>query len=766
MTDFTTNDIPFFTIPNLSSGDVTKNTAPWAFDISDAPWGLGKAEWSSWSVKPSTDHCFMSLAEGAMGGIRVTKENEACLLYGFIADYDTAVPIDEAVATVKSARRPSPYKPAYCVQTFSGNVRLVWLFEKPLRVMGNDHAKRMMTKLAEELKAHKYFGGLDSRCINPLQYQCVGKAWAECFPGYRLPAELVQKWDFDVFKAMMAFERQRSSAPDIPFADIRDEARARGWTNAPTDFTEGKRCCRFWDPDSDNMNGCVIDKDGVRVYVNKDKPRMTWTDIFGKAFTDKYASSKFTAIAEDVWYEGARGEFWVRSRNSSSRGFYENCGIEALKRRLRGAGISGSVPKGGCISPVDEVVLYIETERRVDKVIDLLYFPEGLHRKRDNTTILNTSRIRVTQPSPPQADASAPWNSTAVSEGFPFLHGLITHLFDTPIPGAVPGEPTQIDRFLWWLAVFYKSGYHMKPRLGQVLFIAGAPSAGKSFLAKQVIPTLMGGVTVDTAGFLTGKRQWTSDFANQPVFNVDDDSSNVTPELHRAFELTLKKIAADGEIEWRKKFGSEATMQWFGRIITTMNLDPNAMRLVPDLSNSNGDKVTMLRAAERAGMYKGFGDNEYNKLALEREMPAFARYLLDLEIPPEFQHPRFGVVAFHHPEMLEASCRTDNVGSLLEGLDFLFNGLGPESGAKLAGRTAGHWEGTALELYERLSAAMPSFGREYRNARMLGAELSKMHRKGTWGIEILPEARMNRWKIPYDITRRSNAAVKREEVKA
>ena len=159
--------VPFFAIPNLSSHDVRQITEPWNTDVSAAPWHLTKEEWSAWTTKPSTEHCFISLVEGAMSGVRVAKEaNEACLLHGFVADYDSSVEMADALRAVMGKARPSPYKPAYCVQTFSGHLRLVWLFERPLPVLGNAHARRFYVKLAAELRAPRFFGGLDDSSMD------------------------------------------------------------------------------------------------------------------------------------------------------------------------------------------------------------------------------------------------------------------------------------------------------------------------------------------------------------------------------------------------------------------------------------------------------------------------------------------------------------------------------------------------------------------------------------------------------------------------
>jgi hypothetical protein len=53
---------------------------------------------------------------------------------------------------------------------------------------------------------------------------------------------------------------------------------------------------------------------------------------------------------------------------------------------------------------------------------------------------------------------------------------------------------------------------------------------------------------------------------------------------------------------------------------------------------------------------------------LKVALPAFAKYLYDLEIPEKWRDIRFGVKAFHHPDVLETS-ETNSQSSLA--LEFL-----------------------------------------------------------------------------------------------
>jgi hypothetical protein len=87
------------------------------------------------------------------------------------------------------------------------------------------------------------------------------------------------------FTQMLLGHLERVTEPTPFQRSIVVEATVRGWASRlPKEFKEGARCCRFWDPESDNETGCVITRQGVRVLVPHDKPFMSWTDIFGSDF--------------------------------------------------------------------------------------------------------------------------------------------------------------------------------------------------------------------------------------------------------------------------------------------------------------------------------------------------------------------------------------------------------------------------------------------------------------------------------------------------
>lgn len=88
-----------------------------------------------------------------------------------------------------------------------------------------------------------------------------------------------------------------------------------------------------------------------------------------------------------------------------------------------------------------------------------------------------------------------------------------------------------------------------------------------------------------------------------------------------------------------------------------------------------------------------FLEEQEQTMLLNRELPAFARYLLDYKIPPHCLHvdPRFGIRHYHEPSLVASANLT--TGAFTDIIDAwmkeYFTVRNPQEDA---------WEGTAVEL--------------------------------------------------------------------
>jgi hypothetical protein len=111
------------------------------------------------------------------------------------------------------------------------------------------------------------------------------------------------------------------------------------------------------------------------------------------------------------------------------------------------------------------------------------------------------------------------------------------------------------------------------------------------------------------------------------------------------------------------------------------------MRLLPDLDMSIRDKLMLFKCND------GYAFNSKTKKTAEAELPAFARWLLDYEIPQELVELRFGVKAFLHKEIQELAGANSNFAHIIELLQMWRKTLKED-----------FWEGTCSELLKVLGA--------------------------------------------------------------
>jgi hypothetical protein len=127
--------------------------------------------------------------------------------------------------------------------------------------------------------------------------------------------------------------------------------------------------------------------------------------------------------------------------------------------------------------------------------------------------------------------------------------------------------------------------------------------------------------------------------------------------------------------------------------------------ILPPMDGSLLDKVTLLKGS----VARVDSDREKAWRTLTGELPALRRHLQQIRIPPNLRDTRFGVKAYHHPEILELLCAISPEQRLLNLIDeVLFTPRKAESRAQYAERTDDGWKGTAEQLEREIRS--PEFG--------------------------------------------------------
>jgi len=128
---------------------------------------------------------------------------------------------------------------------------------------------------------------------------------------------------------------------------------------------------------------------------------------------------------------------------------------------------------------------------------------------------------------------------------------------------------------------------------------------------------------------------------------VDDSSSANSVESHRRFSQMIKKGVANTRHQYHRKFHDAQTVDWMGRIIDTLNDDPESIQAIPHTDGSILDKISLYKFKDHGIEFPGHVELD---AILNQELPHFAAWLLSWT-PPEFTRgsERYGVKSYHHP---------------------------------------------------------------------------------------------------------------------
>jgi len=647
-----------FCLPNLASSAVSE-LEPWHFRNGSTPAGVSKDEFRRWCALPTTQSLFFSGFEGTHAGLRVAETNPAVFMHAVVADFDSPVTKDEREAFL---RRASPqYPPNYIASTFSGNVRLVWLFSAQVSVFGSKLTEAFLKKTARELGLKKIFPALDEEAFfSSSQYYQCGHDW-QLIHDTPLPAALLHSWLLAVSK-----KADWSSYGDkIPISRVADEIDARfpGKWSGP--FEEGARGARFWDPSADNPTAAIVRSTGMQCFTGP-KPFVSWGEIFGRKFVEAYRADTVGAAIEGIWFDGR--DYW-RKVDSAWRLFKR----QDITLHLRvSQGISDDRPKGASASQMDEVLNQIQQVKSVDGAAPFIY------RKEDSIWFASKRYLNISRCRPVVSnDAPQPWGVC-----FPYVAELLDGYFD---------PPEQLPFFLSWLAYAYQNALAGRPRNGQAVFLAGDVNQGKTLLSNLLVSELLGG-HVDASDFLLGESKFNKELFEVGLWTVDDTVPSSDPRKQQLYSAMLKKIPANYSFQYQPKFRDQLMLPWAGRVIITCNADPESIRILPDVEMSLLDKVMLFKI--------GTAERDFTDVAsrIRADLPGFARFLQDYVIPAAcLGDARFGVKCYHHPELLEEARQSGRTAGFAELLEMFKASI-------FADPSRDEWSGTATLLLSEMMA--------------------------------------------------------------
>tara|TARA_B100000003_G_scaffold179260_1_gene169799 strand:+ start:15786 stop:17915 length:2130 start_codon:yes stop_codon:yes gene_type:complete len=665
-------------IKNLRANKVEECT-PWSTkkDIPDNVIKGGKDSFVKWCMNNKTDYLHFNAYEGEIDSKRINKQNPPRRMHGIVVDYDAEV----CGTTVDEIRRRCSAEavPMYMSETFSGNARLVWLFEKPI-LMYNDKATHALLKLLQkEFRLTKILPGFDEKYFDVSQYYALGTKWKKIKGGEPISSSYITSL---VHQSTKDIKWDTGGEVSIPIEAIAAEVESQypgRWSDA---FELGARGERFWDDTADNDTAAVVREGGMQCFTG-DKGFVSWREILGNKFVSEYETDKVGKAIDGVWYDGK--VYWMQS----STGRWQHwSGRDFITHLVAAQGLSKKAGEGGTASEVDRAVDMVHKLRRVDRAGPLVHQKAGIVQI-GSDRMLNTSNTSLVEP-----DTSGSYEDT-------WLYQFFGTIFDEE----------QEAYFLSWLKRFYESARRKELTMGQAVFVAGHPHTGKSLLSNVIVSKLMGG-HADCVQYLLNSSDFNSHLLDQPVWTVDDASPNSDARLHRKYEQNIKRMVAGKMHSYNKKYMEGGMVPWSGRIMVTCNLDAESIQMLPEMDVSIEDKVMLFRVSTHN---MKFPDNVED--VIESELPIFAQYLLDTQVPEDILDSgnRFGIKCFHHSTLLATAKMSSGAIAFYELLMIFLDAYGED------------FKGTSAELHTVMNSSEVNLpgARDYK-PRQVSLALSKL----------------------------------------
>lgn len=652
-----------FAIPNLAA-NVATLCVPWEFTPSvDLSIARDKNYRKNWANIPTLQHQCYSFWEPLNPGLRVNKENEPVFLHGFVADYD--VPMDDADIQ-KAVDRAGEYVPQYVEKSLSGNCRFVWVFHTPLSVCSPDHATAIARILRKKLNLMKLAPGLDTSAADRYSIYFTNSCEWLATGSDLIPDKVLQGWAMECAEQ---FHWEKMGEADIPVEIIAakvEEKFPNRWTGA---FELGARGVRFWDAGADNDTAAIVRQGGMQCFTGP-QPFVSWQNIFGPQWVDQFRSNRMGEATEGVAFDGR--QYWRKE----SSGRWMSFSKDDMALHLAVSKHLSPVPLHGEPSEVQRTLYYIQNHLNVAGACPLIAQPEGIVHV-SGANFLNICTRRVMGP----ANGVQTWGA---SGNFPWISKFLENFFD---------PPEQLDFFVSWLSRYYRGFYEFRPEQGQAVFIAGPPDKGKTLLSNVIISGLMNG-HAPAESYLSGFTMFNSQLFEVGLWTVDDSTPTANEAKHKMYSAMIKRVVANTTFEYHAKFRNAESIPWPGRVIITCNTDPESIREMPDLDHSNADKLMIFKTS---GAQMEFPARYELKATIMRELPFFARYILDYEIPDHAKGSvRFGVKAYH-----EASLVNISLSSSVSAMTKELLSLWAENFFK--DLTIQNWEGTASELVQAMA---------------------------------------------------------------
>jgi hypothetical protein len=655
-----------------------------------------KEERQRWYQNPSTKHHFYSAYEGLNPNARVSQENPVHLVRAFVFDLDSLkkIPREEIDAIIDTL----PIKPNFLEKSVGNGWRLLWLLANPVRWAEDKELVEVALR-----KTRKALGMADVSLVDEPSWTTLQRLYCNGGEWYPLSEDKLEESFVSKILFSSALElAKKSKSREVPLERV-EKLIKKKWKNWewPSDFVEGSQGPSWWVEGSTSSKSAIVHANGMYTFAaHREKAKYLWADILGPGVIEEDREEKVVVACQNTFYDG-RCYFVPRKK-----GGYRALPYAAIHRRLTVfSGLYSERAKKQKTSELEEAFAYIENTHYVDAAAPLLFRPPGIVELENGKIYLNMSHIKPITP----AEGPQFWGP---EHNFPFISDFLPRLM-------VSGD--QLEHQLAVLARAYRGALAGRPVRSQANFLAGGVGIGKTLAVHRIFGPLMGGVS-DASEYLQGHDDFGGELFHCPVWAIDDQTMVSDPHALRLFTSLIKQHVANSTFKMHEKYMKKIEVEHYGMIFTTCNLDAWSQTVLPALEDSIKDKVNFYRLIDK--MPDGYFSIDVETI-LKRELPFFAAYLRDYQIPEHLLGDvRFGIKAYQDESLaMNAYHNSGSIGHM----EIIHNFLVAQSLVNEQVQRAG-WRGTATELIGAIRA-IPSMEDFVRNMtpRQMNLQLASLN---------------------------------------
>ena len=255
-------------------------------------------------------------------------------------------------------------------------------------------------------------------------------------------------------------------------------------------------------------------------------------------------------------------------------------------------------------------------------------------------------------------------------------------------------ETDQRPYFYGWLKMALMSFKKRHWRASQLMALAGEKGSGKS-ITQNLITEMFGGRSRKPYRCMTGGTTFNSELFGGEHLMLEDESAAVDIKSRIQFAANIKSLLVNRDQSCHGKNQEAITLRPVWRMTLSLNDEPEHLLVLPPLTQDITDKIIVLKVHKKPmPMLTDTPDRaDLFWKTLVDELPAFAHWLESWVIPAELTDPRYGVMAYQHPEIVEKLGETSPENRLMAMIDeeLYGNKFNRES-----------WTGTAAGLERKL----------------------------------------------------------------